>query len=126
MQRLEQEHKAVVITTTPTVPYTLHLAGGVTQRMESAADFPVGAKTKVLGIEEPTVNATIVVPGDYVGGWQGLDWLWGLRRVGGKDWTGCGGCDVWVARSGACVEGRGGGKAGGRWRWGLGGGGGLQ
>eukprot|EP00195_Chlamydomonas_chlamydogama_P016553 CAMPEP_0202908548 /NCGR_PEP_ID=MMETSP1392-20130828/46429_1 /ASSEMBLY_ACC=CAM_ASM_000868 /TAXON_ID=225041 /ORGANISM="Chlamydomonas chlamydogama, Strain SAG 11-48b" /LENGTH=570 /DNA_ID=CAMNT_0049597945 /DNA_START=323 /DNA_END=2035 /DNA_ORIENTATION=+ len=65
MQRLEQEYGASVVTTTPTVPYIVDLGQGSTLELEKASDFPLDIK--VNGILEPTVNATIVVPSEYVG-----------------------------------------------------------
>jgi translation factor GUF1, mitochondrial len=46
MQRLEQEHGASVVTTTPTVPYWVHLPGGSQQLLESAADFSTASKAR--------------------------------------------------------------------------------
>eukprot|EP00193_Tetraselmis_chui_P013509 CAMPEP_0177788492 /NCGR_PEP_ID=MMETSP0491_2-20121128/22154_1 /TAXON_ID=63592 /ORGANISM="Tetraselmis chuii, Strain PLY429" /LENGTH=564 /DNA_ID=CAMNT_0019310111 /DNA_START=897 /DNA_END=2591 /DNA_ORIENTATION=+ len=66
LQRLEQEYGASVITTAPTVPFILHFPGGSTQEIQNPSDFPVGVKLSG-SIEEPTVNATVVLPDQFIG-----------------------------------------------------------
>ncbi|MEW5309621.1 MAG: hypothetical protein WDW38_001499 [Sanguina aurantia] len=65
MQRLQQEHGSDVVSTTPTVPYKLHLEDGSVMTLERASDYPV--EGNVGEIEEPTVNATIIAPNDVLG-----------------------------------------------------------
>ncbi|KAF6264082.1 GTP binding protein lepa [Scenedesmus sp. NREL 46B-D3] len=79
LQRLQQEHKADVISTAPTVPYEVELAGDPQQQqqqqgshkekqrlvLESVAEYPRNQKVSV--IHEPTVLATIIVPQQYCG-----------------------------------------------------------
>lgn len=65
MQRLEQEHGAAVITTTPTVPYTLEVVGEGDVEIENPAQYPLN--TKVGAVWEPTVAATILSPVSYTG-----------------------------------------------------------
>ena len=64
-QRLEQEHTAEVILTSPTVPLKIELATGETAVIESPADFPNIAS--IHAVWEPMVRATIVTPTDMVG-----------------------------------------------------------
>lgn len=65
MQRLQDEHGAHVITTQPTVPYIVDLGGGDTRTLTSAAEFPTHCK--VVGVQEPTVQCSIVTPSVSVG-----------------------------------------------------------
>ena len=64
-QRLEDEHKASVITTSPTVPYKLSLSDGKSMEIQNPSQFPLGVK--IQNVWEPTVSATIITPNDHVG-----------------------------------------------------------
>eukprot|EP00386_Alphamonas_edax_P000886 GDKI01002694.1.p1 GENE.GDKI01002694.1~~GDKI01002694.1.p1 ORF type:complete len:718 (-),score=150.91 GDKI01002694.1:54-1943(-) len=61
-QRLEAEHGVRVLITTPTVPYKVTLHKGEEIMVEKAEDYPEPSSIKK--IEEPIVNATIIVPQD--------------------------------------------------------------
>ncbi len=65
LQRLEQEHGASVITTSPTVPYTLEYQDGTRSEIENPTQFPLNVK--LAGVWEPTVAATILTPIAYTG-----------------------------------------------------------
>ncbi|WIA42271.1 hypothetical protein OEZ86_008287 [Tetradesmus obliquus] len=81
LTRLQQEHSADVISTAPTVPYEVELAGDPQQQqqqqqqqqgkekqrlvLESVAEYP--RNQRVSAIYEPTVLATIIVPQQYCG-----------------------------------------------------------
>ena len=80
-QRLEQEHGASVICTSPTVPCRVVLPGGEALELQNPAEFPLNVK--VAAVWEPTVAATVVTPNEYVGA---LMQLCQVRRGGG----GCG------------------------------------
>ena len=69
-QRLEDEHGASVITTPPTVPYKIDLMDGETLHIQNPSQFPLGKKSKAVW--EPTVNATIITPNEYVGSLMNL------------------------------------------------------
>ena len=65
-QRLEQEHGAEILITTPTVPVKIVVAGTDKEiYLQSPAEFPLN--TKVAEVWEPTVLATIVTPSPCVG-----------------------------------------------------------
>lgn len=52
------------------MPYKVQLADGEELSIQSAAHFPVGRK--VATVWEPTVDATIITPTEYVGGLMSL------------------------------------------------------
>lgn len=64
-QRLEDEHQASVITTSPTVPYRIDFSDGESIAIQNPSQFPLGRK--IAAVWEPTVRATIITPNEYVG-----------------------------------------------------------
>lgn len=65
-QRLEQEYGLTVIATAPSVRYKLFLKGNSEPvYIESPADFP--DPQQIEEIMEPCIDATIIVPRDYIG-----------------------------------------------------------
>ncbi|KAG9102592.1 Translation factor guf1 mitochondrial [Ceratobasidium sp. 370] len=72
-QRLEDEYAAQVIITAPTVPYRLIMRNGTEKEVSNPVEFPEpgevgsGSGGNVKEILEPVVNATIVVPEEYIG-----------------------------------------------------------
>lgn len=72
-QRLEDEYGAQVIVTAPTVPYRLVLRNGQEKEVSNPVEFPepgevgTGSGGNVREILEPVVNATIIVPEEYIG-----------------------------------------------------------
>ncbi len=64
-QRLEQEYNAVIITTSPTVPYRVKLTNGEEMIVDNPANFP--DVVKIEEVYEPYINATIVTPQKYLG-----------------------------------------------------------
>jgi GTP-binding protein LepA len=64
--RLEREFNLDLLVTAPNVIYRVTDLKGVTAEYDSPAKFP--AHGDILMIEEPFVQATIVVPNDFVGG----------------------------------------------------------
>ncbi|MCL4229812.1 translation elongation factor 4 [Candidatus Dependentiae bacterium] len=64
-QRLEQEYNMVVISTAPSVLYKLHMTSGKTLDIENPSEFP--EPNLIEEILEPMINATIIVPKNYVG-----------------------------------------------------------
>nr|ATG71176.1 small GTP-binding protein [Callitropsis nootkatensis] len=68
LQRLEQEHGARVITTTPTVPYIFEYSDGSKVTVHNPASLSSNPGKNVETCWEPTVMATIILPREYVGG----------------------------------------------------------
>ncbi|KAG8695800.1 Translation factor guf1 mitochondrial, partial [Ceratobasidium sp. 395] len=72
-QRLEDEYAAQVIVTAPTVPYRLVMRDGTEKEVSNPVEFPepgevgTGSGGNVREILEPVVNATIIVPEEYIG-----------------------------------------------------------
>ncbi|KAH9930620.1 GTP-binding protein lepa [Fomitopsis serialis] len=71
-QRLEDEYDANVIITAPTVPYKvvyMDRSGDRTEVVSNPTAFPevADAATRVRGVHEPIVNASIIVPQEYLG-----------------------------------------------------------
>jgi GTP-binding protein LepA len=64
-ERLEREFNLDLITTAPSVIYHLHMTDGSTIEMHNPADMP--DVVKIDHIEEPWIEATILVPDDYLG-----------------------------------------------------------
>jgi len=64
-QRLEQEYNVEIITTSPSVLYKVLLTSGEEVVIENPAHFPDQAK--IQEVYEPTVNATIITPKEYLG-----------------------------------------------------------
>ncbi len=64
-ERLEREFDLDLITTAPSVVYRIHLTDGTKLDIDNPANFP--DVQKVASIEEPYVQATIMVPEHFVG-----------------------------------------------------------
>jgi len=64
-ERLEREFNLDLITTAPSVIYHLHMTDGSIKPMHNPADMP--DQGKIDRIEEPWIEATILVPDDYLG-----------------------------------------------------------
>lgn len=65
-ERLEREFNLDLITTAPSVSYTVHLNSGEVVEIANPADLP--EQTTINFIEEPFITATIIVPEKFVGG----------------------------------------------------------
>lgn len=67
-QRLEDEYDANIIVTAPTVPYKV-IYRDQTVIVSNPTDFPDewGPASRVHGVQEPMVKASIVVPEEYLG-----------------------------------------------------------
>jgi GTP-binding protein LepA len=64
-ERLEREFNLDLITTAPSVIYHLHMKDGSVIEMHNPADMP--ETVKIDHIKEPWIEATILVPDDYLG-----------------------------------------------------------
>nr|MCU0907792.1 translation elongation factor 4 [Paracoccaceae bacterium] len=64
-ERLEREFDIDLITTAPSVVYHIHLRDGTVRELHNPADMP--DLTYVDHIEEPRIQATILVPDEYLG-----------------------------------------------------------
>jgi GTP-binding protein LepA len=64
-ERLEREFNLDLITTAPSVIYHLHMRDAAMIEMHNPADMP--DVVKIDHIEEPWIEATILVPDDYLG-----------------------------------------------------------
>ncbi|MCU0954992.1 MAG: translation elongation factor 4 [Hyphomicrobium sp.] len=64
-ERLEREFNLDLITTAPSVIYHLHMKDGTMIEMHNPADMP--DVVRIDHIEEPWIEATILVPDDYLG-----------------------------------------------------------
>jgi GTP-binding protein LepA len=64
-ERLEREFDLDLILTAPSVDYLVHTTKGEVRHISNPSAMP--NPTEIAFIEEPTVNATIMVPQDYVG-----------------------------------------------------------
>jgi len=64
-ERLEREFNLDLILTAPSVDYIVHHKNGQSEHISNPSDFPDA--NEIASIEEPTVNATIMVPQEYVG-----------------------------------------------------------
>ncbi|MDI3269750.1 MAG: elongation factor 4, partial [Bacillota bacterium] len=64
-ERLEREYDLDLITTAPSVVYRVHLRGGEVKEIDNPALLP--DRSTIETMEEPLVEATILVPSDYVG-----------------------------------------------------------
>jgi len=64
-ERLEREFDLDLVTTAPSVVYHIHLTNGTTMEMHNPADMP--DPVKIDHIEEPWINATILVPDEFLG-----------------------------------------------------------
>ena len=65
IERLEREFNLDLITTAPSVIYKMHMTNGDITDMHNPADMP--DVVKIDHIEEPWIEATILVPDDYLG-----------------------------------------------------------
>ena len=64
-ERLEREFNLDLITTAPSVIYNLHMVDKTIVEMHNPADMP--EVTRIDHIQEPWIEATILVPDDYLG-----------------------------------------------------------
>ena len=64
-ERLEREFNLDLITTAPSVIYQLHMVDGSIIEMHNPADMP--DVTRIDHIQEPWIEATILVPDEYLG-----------------------------------------------------------
>lgn len=64
-ERLEREFNIDLITTAPSVIYQIHLTDGTMIELHNPADMP--DVMKIERIEEPWIEATILVPDEYLG-----------------------------------------------------------
>ena len=64
-QRLEREFDLDLITTAPSVVYRIHTNSGEMKELHNPVDLP--DPTHIDFIEEPWINATIIVPDEYLG-----------------------------------------------------------
>ena len=64
-QRLEREFDLDLITTAPSVVYRIHTYSGEMKELHNPVDLP--DPTHIAFIEEPWINATIIVPDEYLG-----------------------------------------------------------
>ena len=64
-ERLEREYNLSLITTAPNVIYEVFRTNGEVEMVDNPSLFP--DPTVIDHVEEPFVNATIIVPKDYVG-----------------------------------------------------------
>lgn len=64
-ERLEREYNLTLITTAPNVIYQVFRTNGDVEVVDNPSNFP--DPTVIDHVEEPYVNATIIVPKDYVG-----------------------------------------------------------
>ncbi len=64
-ERLEREFNLELITTAPSVIYHLHMNDGTMIEMHNPADMP--DPVRIDHIEEPWIEATILVPDEYLG-----------------------------------------------------------
>lgn len=64
-ERLEREYNLALITTAPNVIYEVFRTNGDVELVDNPSNFP--DPTVIDHVEEPSVNATIIVPKDYVG-----------------------------------------------------------
>jgi len=65
-ERLEREFDLDLITTAPSVVYTLNMRDGEKMQLHNPADMP--DVMQIENIEEPWIKATIMTPDDYLGG----------------------------------------------------------
>ena len=64
-ERLEREFDLDLILTAPSVDYLVHRTNGVSEHISNPSAMP--NPTEIRSIEEPAVNATVMVPQEYVG-----------------------------------------------------------
>jgi GTP-binding protein LepA len=64
-ERLEREFNIDLIATAPSVIYRVHLTNGTMKELHNPADMP--EPQKIASIEEPWIEATILVPDEHLG-----------------------------------------------------------
>ena len=64
-ERIEREYGIELITTAPSVVYNLYMSSGEMRELHNPADMP--EPMQIERIEEPWIEATILVPDDYLG-----------------------------------------------------------
>jgi GTP-binding protein LepA len=64
-ERLEREFNVDLITTAPSVVYHIHMTDGTLRELHNPADMP--DVVKIDRMEEPWIEATILVPDEYLG-----------------------------------------------------------
>jgi GTP-binding protein LepA len=64
-ERLHREYELELISTAPSVVYTMHMNDGRTIELHNPADYP--DPSQIASIDEPWIKATIMVPDDYLG-----------------------------------------------------------
>ncbi len=64
-ERLEREFNLTLIATAPSVIYKVHLTSGETIEVDNPANLPPPAQ--IDSMDEPLVNASIIIPDTYVG-----------------------------------------------------------
>mgnify|MGYP001495442155 CR=1 FL=1 len=64
-ERLEREFSLELVATAPSVIYKITLTTGEALELHNPADMP--DPTRIKSVEEPWINATILVPDDYLG-----------------------------------------------------------
>jgi GTP-binding protein LepA len=64
-ERIEREFNVEIITTAPSVIYNVNLRSGTQIKMHNPADMP--DVSLILNMEEPWIEAQILVPDDYLG-----------------------------------------------------------
>ncbi len=64
-ERLRREFDLDLITTSPSVIYKIHMTNGATEELHNPADMP--DPVRVDYIEEPWIEATILVPDEHLG-----------------------------------------------------------
>jgi GTP-binding protein LepA len=64
-ERLEREFNLDLITTAPSVIYNIHMTDGSVMQLHNPADMP--DTVRIDHIEEPWIEATILVPDEYLG-----------------------------------------------------------
>jgi GTP-binding protein LepA len=64
-ERLEREFNLELIATAPSVIYRVHLTDGTMKELHNPADMP--EPQKIAKIEEPWIEATILVPDEHLG-----------------------------------------------------------
>ena len=64
-ERLNREFGLELISTAPSVVYEIERTDGVVEKLHNPADMP--DITKIIGLSEPWIKATIMTPDDYLG-----------------------------------------------------------
>ncbi|HJW74772.1 MAG TPA: translation elongation factor 4 [Thermoleophilia bacterium] len=64
-ERLEREYDLELLATTPNVEYHVHLTDGTTASVRNPAEMP--SESFIESVEEPFVEASVLVPAEYVG-----------------------------------------------------------